>query len=401
MLRRGWQLELRMTRSHRGRIALIHGNDGTDVRVGKICRSLSRMGYDTHFIGWDRRPNAKKEIDLGGAQSHILRLETAFGKGTPATMLCFAAHTWRTLAHLRPETVCCVNEEYCLLAVPLKHLYYRHLICDIFDALSDRLSVRSWPYRAAAGIVSALSHGAADCLIATDDVRRGRFGRHQGKCAVIRNYPEDPGEAFWRKNVEGPVKVYVSGSLFLQKGLKQILAAVEAMEDVQIVAAGPFYDRFAKEEFANHPKVVYNGIVTARRSLELAAECDAIFAFYAPTKSLEFTSPNKIYDALCVGRPAIINREVDVAPWIMENGLGMQCAYEDVEALREIIASLRDRRGGLSEYSERLRAVFAKGYSWERMEERLAYVYRNPKTAARELDKVLGARPAATAGRQA
>jgi glycosyltransferase involved in cell wall biosynthesis len=201
--------------------------------------------------------------------------------------------------------------------------------------------------------------------------------------------------------VEGPVKVYVSGSLFLQKGLKQILAAVEAMEDVQIVAAGPFYDRFAKEEFANHPKVVYNGIVTARRSLELAAECDAIFAFYAPTKSLEFTSPNKIYDALCVGRPAIINREVDVAPWIMENGLGMQCAYEDVEALREIIASLRDRRGGLSEYSERLRAMFAKGYSWERMEERLEYVYRNPKTAARELDKVLGARSAATAGRQA
>jgi len=46
------------------RIALIHGNDGSDVRVGKTCRSLARLGFDTHFIGWDRRPEADKEIDL-------------------------------------------------------------------------------------------------------------------------------------------------------------------------------------------------------------------------------------------------------------------------------------------------------------------------------------------------
>jgi hypothetical protein len=55
------------------RIALIHGNDGSDVRVGKTCRSLARLGFDVHFIGWDRRPGADKEIDLGGATAHVIR----------------------------------------------------------------------------------------------------------------------------------------------------------------------------------------------------------------------------------------------------------------------------------------------------------------------------------------
>lgn len=33
------------------RIAGIHGNDGSDVRLGKVCRSLSRMGRELWGYG--------------------------------------------------------------------------------------------------------------------------------------------------------------------------------------------------------------------------------------------------------------------------------------------------------------------------------------------------------------
>jgi hypothetical protein len=52
------------------RIALIHGNDGSDVRVGKTCRSLARLGFDVHFIGWDRRPGrTRRSTSVGGIAS--------------------------------------------------------------------------------------------------------------------------------------------------------------------------------------------------------------------------------------------------------------------------------------------------------------------------------------------
>jgi len=163
-----------------------------------------------------------------------------------------------------------------------------------------------------------------------------------------------------------------------ERGLRQLLEAIEPLQDVRVVSAGWPYDEFSSRVFVQHPRVDFEGIVTARRALELAANCDAVFSYYEPCNDYMINaSPNKVYDAMAVGRPVLINREVRLAAWVEKAGVGYVCNYEDVACLRSIVASLMERRSSLPEFAARSRVLFLERYQWGQMEERLAGLYRD------------------------
>jgi glycosyltransferase involved in cell wall biosynthesis len=334
------------------RIALIHGNDGSDVRVGKTCRTLMRLGYETHFIGWDRRPGTVKEIDLGGSCMHVMQYETLHGRGNLIGQGRFFLHISRVLRDVRPTVVCAVNEELACAVLPMKGVFYDRLVCDVFDSLRARASTRGWERRIPLKLISAVGSTGADRLIATDTNRQKMLGQFAGKSIVIENVPEDPGEELAKSLPFGPIKVWAAGSLEEEKGLRLLLEAIERLPDVRIVSAGWPYDEYASDVFIRHPRVEFHGIVTARRALQLAASCDAVFSYYAPVHEYRINaSPNKVYDAMAVGRPVLINREVRLSEWVVATGVGETCAYHDIECLRERIASLAQRRRSLGEFA--------------------------------------------------
>ena len=367
-----------MPRFNTNRIALVHGNDGTDVRVGKVCRSLSRMGFDMHFIGWDRRPNIEKTVELGLTHTHIMKAATPYGSSTIFGSMRFALHMARELRKLRPNTVCCVNEDNALLALPMCGLFYRHLVCDVFDGILDRHSNSSLPSRIVLCAIAHISRIGADRLIATDSARFEGFGRYRPKCIVIENYPEDPGEDLASTPLDGPIRIYAAGTMYVGRGLRQLLAAVDATTNAEVVSAGWLYDDYATDVFVKHPKVAFHGIVTAQESLRLAAQCDAVFSFYEPSSvCTRQASPNKIYDAMSVGRPVIINEEAAVSQWIVDNHLGVRLPYTDTEGLTRILNSLKEKRKSVPDFARHARELFNQGYSWEQMEPRLNELYRS------------------------
>ena len=350
-------------------IAIIHGNDGSDVRVGKLCRSFVKMGFDVHFIGWDRRPDESKHIDLSTAAQHVMRHGTAHGKSSAFGHLRYVRHVLSVLSRVRPDVVYAVNEENAFFALFGKRLLYRGLICDVFDSLVDRHSHRPWWIRVLLMAVAFSTRSGADRLIATDAARHARFGRFRDKCVVVENYPERVDAAIAQQMPQGPVKVWVGGTLTETRGLRQVLDAVASLDNVSILSAGWPYDDFAATRFVTDPKVDFRGITTALEALQLAASCDAVLAYYAPTSTNNlYASPNKIYDALCIGRPVIINEEIHVATFVRDQALGMLCAYDDVACLRAVIAGLRGRRDSLAAFADRTRGLFEARYNWERVE---------------------------------
>lgn len=358
------------------RIALIHGNDGSDVRVGKTCRSLARLGFDVHFIGWDRRPGTPKTMDLGGAATQIMVRDTSHGRGSAAGHAVFLAHVVRSLYRLRPDVVCAVNEELASAVLPFRGWLYQRLVCDIFDSLSARTGGRPWLIRKALSVAGGLALRGADRLIATDEHRKGLLGRFAAKTVVVENVPEDPGEELACRIPAGAVSIWVGGSLEEIRGLRQLLEAIEPLENVRIVSAGWPYDAYSSEVFLKHPRVDYRGVVTARQALELAASCDAVFCYYAPVNYyMVNASPNKVHDAMSVGRPVLINREVRLAEWVGEQQVGYVCAYEDVGCLRAVISELGPGRQGLGDFAARCRGIFRDRHHWGQMEQRLADLY--------------------------
>lgn len=358
------------------RIALIHGNDGSDVRVGKTCRSLARLGFDTHFIGWDRRPGAEKEIDLGGATAHVTKMDTDRGRATTAGYSSFLKHVVRWLHRLRPNIVCAVNEELAFAVLPFRGWLYQRLVCDIFDSLSARSGGRPWLVRKALSVAQYFALLGADRLIATDEHRMCLLGRFVDKTVVIENVPEDPGEELACRIPSGPVTIWVGGSLEEIRGLRQLIEAIEPLEDVRIVSAGWPFDAYSSEVFLKHPRVDYRGVVTARQALELAASCDAVFCYYAPVNYyMVNASPNKVHDALSVGRPVVINREVRLSEWVADQQMGYVCNYEDIGCLREAIGALGQGRQGLADFAVRSRRLFMARHHWGQMEQRLSELY--------------------------
>jgi glycosyltransferase involved in cell wall biosynthesis len=227
-------------------------------------------------------------------------------------------------------------------------------------------------------VLGLISRIGADRLIATDIARYERFGSFKEKCIVVENYPEDPGEDLANTPLGGPIRIYAGGSMSVRRGLEQLIDVVETTPNVEIISAGWLYDNYATNVFAKHPKVSFHGIVKANESLRLAAQCDAIFAFYEPNSvNNRQASPNKVYDAMSIGRPIIINEEAAVSKWVVENNLGFRLPYTDIDGLRRIVESMEEQRRFLPEFAQDKRQLFNEGYSWEKVEPRLYELYRS------------------------
>ena len=358
------------------KITIVYGNDGSDVRIAKTCRTLVGFGHEVHFVGWDRRVDVEKDSTLPDVSTWILKYPVPKLRWTLGAQVAFSRHAIRSLWRIRPDIVCAVNEDNVLRIGWLKGIAYRKLVCDVFDSHLDRTTGKSWPIRSAVWGLANAARYWSDRLIATDDVRYDTFGRFRTKTTVIGNFPPDPGPQLSRRPLTGPPKIFVSGTLSRIRGLDTLIDAADRCPGLKIVTAGWAADEFSSEVFLKHPAVEFLGHVTPAQSLEIAADCDAVLAMYAPTcRNNILASPNKIYDALSVGRPVVINSEALVSQWVQSNRVGFVCPYADAAALGAFLNSALNRRGDIAAFAKHARSLFESGYSWEAMEKRLGELY--------------------------
>ncbi|MCU0873036.1 MAG: hypothetical protein MUE50_11915 [Pirellulaceae bacterium] len=350
------------------RILLLYGTDGSDIRTVKLCRSLSRQGHEVHFVGWHRLDGAANSLELAPNRVHVLRWAASDRVRAVLGQLAFTLFVMRWLIALRPHLVYAANEDNLLRVACGWRWLYGAAVCDLYDGLYERFSeVRGLPGKLLRGLCQ-LARNVADRIVVTDE-RRWQLltPRQQAQAAIVENSPLDPGEDLASTAVRGPVRIFVSGSIAATRGLATLLAAVQRVPDARIVAAGWLGDELARTTFQTHPQVEFHGSLTSDQSLRLAAACDILFAFYAPSNRNQlYASPNKV--------SIVINSEALVSAWVIEQGLGSRCAYDDDKTLGEILASLADQRSALPAFSRRARALFVQDYSWETMERRLTEV---------------------------
>ena len=347
------------------------------MRVSKECNSLLAAGFAVTFIGWDRTPGRARPDPMLRVEKALYRREAGFGpSGVRSAGLGFLAHVRRELRRASPEVVHCVNEDLAFVAACLRFGRYR-VVCDVFDSIALRWSSAPAPVALAAQAIARVAHAASDVILVTSEARRTRLGKYAAKAHVVANYPVDPGRelAFSLPPADGPVRLYVSGSLTAGRGLDAVAALLREDDGVEVVCAGWLYDETARR-FVELSGVSFHGTLTPDASLHLAAGCDAIVALYAPVnENNRMASPNKVYDALCVGRPVIINAETGISAWVGDVGGGFVVPYGDVAALGEVAVSLRERRARAADEAGRLRELFETGYSWTVAEQAMLAAY--------------------------
>jgi glycosyltransferase involved in cell wall biosynthesis len=364
------------------KVAFIARNDGTDMRQTKICNSLCRLGHEVMYIGWNREPEKQRALQLDERiQRRVFTWSAGFGEVAIGGWPQFYRYVVDTLARFRPDVVHVRDEPLAAIFLPLKHVLYRHLILDVFDSLAAR-DLRAPLQRAGAWVLRSSAHIGSSRIIETSDQLKAMLGRHAAKALVVLNVPEDPGEATARDYpTDAALQICTGGSLSRTRdGLETLLKAIERLPSgaVQVQASGWLHDDYARNDFINHPAVRYRWLDSPDDFRRVAARCDALTYLRGDAGATEYRSwvlPNRIFDAMSIGRPIIVSSEMKIARWVEEQGFGLVCDPGDVQGLADLFLTLRARRSELPIFAENVRRIYTSQYTWAVMEQRLKALY--------------------------
>lgn len=287
--------------------------------------------------------------------------------GTPL----FVARVGIELLRLRPQLVHASDVEAMMGVVLFQALGGRaRVVFNIHDNFSLRNNASPLARRGMARVERWLG-ARADVVLVPDETRLELLAPWQpANAVVVPNVPsEDPGYA---PRVPGRVlRLFVGGWLSWLRGFRELGELMASRPDTELVVCG-----FGPDDVTGFvrelPRTTFLGQVTQREALQAAASCDLAVALYDPQVELNrYASPNKVFDALSVGRPLIINREAQIARMVERERVGFVVTYGDVAELCQLLDHLAAHPEDVDEAGRRARLLFEQRYTWESVKPRV------------------------------
>lgn len=365
---------------------IIHRWTDIDPRCNKIIKFLLEEKFQVIFIGIKTKEALIDEElykKYATQYTRILYRQNSNSRlNVLINILPFYFFLIKNIIKFRPEFLHCVNEEIGLITYIFKSKFFKFMILDIFDSLYLRVKIKNKAIKRLLYFFVNLVYSNANEIIVTDDKRKELIDeKYKNKVSVIYNSPDmKPFNNIYLK--ENKVfKICVMGSIARSKGILQLLEAIKDLENVEIIAFGNLFDVVAKKQFFNSPKVKYLGSFNNMKSMQLAARTDVIYAFYEPNSVNNiYASPNKLFEAMCIGKPILINSEAKMSNIVENYKIGRTCSYYDVKALRGIIIQLTKlKESEKKQIAKTSQSLFLNNYSWEKSKIVLKKIYNKER----------------------
>ncbi len=357
-----------------------------DPRVMKEAQTLVEAGYQVKILGWDRTAELPVRAIEGAIQLHRLpiRAEFASGIGNLPALLRWQVGLLVWLLRHRDEfdLVHACDFDTVLPAQVWKRLVDGRLIYDIFDFYADHLrNTPAWIKRMIRRI-DLWAVEQADAVILVDDSRKAQIATTRPRrCAVIYNSPQDAPsvpESFGDRQTDGLHISYV-GLLQVERGIMELLEVVKRQPGWTLSLAGYGGDQdIILRTVEGMPNVEWHGRIPYDQSLKLNAAADVLIATYDPIiPNHRFSSPNKIFEAMMLGKPIIVAENTNTDRIINESRSGLVVPYGDPDALENALMRLQQEPVLRAQLGENGRQAYEETYGWEIMAQRLVNLYRD------------------------
>lgn len=294
------------------RILYLSFNDGSDMRVSKEVRTLSREAAITLVaLGPDSAQCYAADCVQG---LHFITGNRKSG----STLLRYFFSSARLLLTRRYDSVHIINEPQLLVLWPF--LWgQKAVILDIFDSIFLRRNRpgNRWFW------LKKLVYAPISRTIVTDENRLGLlpdFLRRQA--VVVPNYPYFLPVLPAKKRLPHLTLMYY-GWLGDQRGTETVRQLLASDPTTRIIMAGWLADE-SSQALTQHPRVEWLGVLPQAEAMHVAAaRADYILCVYAPSNDNNINaSPNKIFDAIQTRTPVIINAEVKIAKFVEQVKIG-------------------------------------------------------------------------------
>jgi lipopolysaccharide/colanic/teichoic acid biosynthesis glycosyltransferase/glycosyltransferase involved in cell wall biosynthesis len=227
--------------------------------------------------------------------------------------------------------------------------------------------------------VVVLSEGARDALRAGGvPAEKLVFVPNASDLDLFR--PGKVDESFRREHgLEGKFLGLYAGAMGSANGLDQLVDAAAELahagrDDVALVAIGDGRERprlEARVRGLGLDNVRFLAPVPKNRLAAIVGAADAALTLFAPHPALEANSPNKFFDSLAAGKPAIVNLDGWLRRLVETDAAGLYVPAGDGLALAAALGALADEPAATARMGANARRLAEREFDRDVMAERL------------------------------
>ncbi len=352
-----------------------------DPRVERAAGTLGAAGWTVTVLAWDRGWDLPPTEERPGYAVVRVRIPAPFGRGLrnlPGVLRWQAALlAWLVKNRRHYDVIHACDLDTALPALLAARLARKRLVFDIFDSYAD--GFRVGPLRWAVRWLERLVAACSDAVILADDARRDQLSDVRvRRLIVVYNSPPDRLPHLNLPESRLGFRIAYVGLLDAARGLFTLLDVVAKRPEWTLDVAGFGVDeeRLARRIGAL-PNARFHGRVDYDRALQLMAGADVLIATYDPAvPNHRYASPNKLFEAMMLGKPVVVARGTHVDELVERHGCGVVVPYGDEEALAAALDRLAADPGLRRALGQAGRRAYEACYSWERMAARLVALYR-------------------------
>jgi len=353
-----------------------HYPNPRDIKNINIAKDL---GFEVEYWGAFREKKISNKEIWGGIKIKRYGIYYAYSSywyflGTPLFILRISIQLFKK----RPLFVHASDIEAMLASISYKILFKKSkLLFNIHDNCFIRHEFNNFIKKILKLLECKLSH-LANIVLLPEDGRLEIMEPWKPKnYLIIPNTPPDPG--YFSIQPFPPIRILAAGWLMWTRGYKILGEIVKKRRDVEIIIAGR-----GSQEVINYilslPRTKYYGYLSQDKVLKLGVKCHLIVAFYDPSIEINiYAAPNKVYDALALGRPIIINKETKISRKIKEWDCGYCIEYGNVEELNRLLNDIIKKPHRIIEKSKKCREIYEKYFRWKTQKRKIIKIIEEMK----------------------
>lgn len=360
--------------------------------VEKLAQTLTGGGYQVKIIGWDRFSKTKEycgDLHLPSGNIPIVRfgIPAQFDGGLrknlfPMIRFQLQMAKWLFLHRGEYDVIHAFDLDTGLVGCAAAKLMSKGFVYQIQDFYAaTRFRQGSIPYYLVEKMEFCVINRADAVTICTEQRINQIEGSHPKLLKVIHNVTDrtDPCSAS-EPVIPGSdrIKIAYVGVLLGNRLLQELLACVknDPRYELYIAGYGPL-KQVVEQYSANCERIVFYGTINHDQALFLEKQCDIMTALYDPNISNHrFCAPNKLYEAMFLGKPILMCRNTGWDDLITENDIGVLIDSNE-QGIRSGLEQLLEKRDQWKEMAQRSQKIYHTNYAWPKMAERILQIYQN------------------------
>lgn len=352
---------------------------GVNARQLRIARSLVKNGYAVEILAWDKGLSFPTHEEIDGVKIENFRLKTPTCLGTFGVSVFYFfwwIHVFHQLVRSDTDVYHPENLYSAIPAIFSKKLTGKKVVYDLVDFAADSFK---WPgpTRTFLAWLEKRIQSFCDGTIVVDTKKQDLDMSQVHRLTEVTNCPEDIRDQIEVRRSQSHFVIYYGGWITETRGIRQVYSAVSDIIDVRLVIAGSGDSEGSLRREMSGERVSFLGLVSPRKSLEMTANANVVFAMYDPRIPINRrASPAKLYDAMMCGTPVLVNKEASLVAQTVESGkCGIVVPYEDVDSIRKAILLLKGDPETAARMGANARRLYEERFNWRIMESRLLSFY--------------------------